>query len=110
MIQYPSDMPRSDRSSEIDAAIGNTVPALLHLGNTTEPDLVRRQLVRFQLSSADFKLLDTLRKQHDLSWSKLVTRILWMICRTIRTGRDPHTGFPVNWTSAVDSVPDELKR
>jgi len=80
----------------IDATVGQITGDLLHLANTHEPELVRRQQLNVKLSTADFKLLDTLRRHYGHSWASMVSRILWMIARTLRTGRDPYTGEPLN--------------
>ena len=84
--------------SPIDATIGAVAGDLLHLANTQEPELVRRQQLNVKLSPADFKLLDTLRRHSGQSWASMVSRILWMIARTLRTGRDPYTGAPLDWS------------
>jgi hypothetical protein len=80
----------------IDATIGTITGDLLSLANTQPPALTRRQQLNVKLSTADWKLLDTLRQHYGQSWASMVSRILWMIARTLRTGRDPYTGEKLN--------------
>ena len=92
-------MPTRRDPKPIDATIGTVTGDLLHLANTHEPELVRRQQLNVKLSTADFKLLDTMRRHYGQSWASMVSRILWMIARTLRTGRDPYTGQTLDWTA-----------
>jgi len=91
-------MPTRRDPKPIDATVGEVTGSLVALANTKEPELTRRQQLNVKLSTADFQLLNTLRKHYGHSWASMVSRILWMIARTLRTGRDPYTGKPLDWT------------
>ena len=88
--------------SLIEAAVGPCAPSLVHAvsrpvsGNRR----TRTVCIRVSCTPEDLTFLRTIAKNAHTSLGPLTARILTLLCRTIRTGRDPLTGEPIDWRLA----------
>jgi hypothetical protein len=93
----------------IDALVSQVAPCLVHGSHSQEPKLTIKRSVQITMAPADFELFESIKKAYKMSRPELINRILWLLCRAIRTGRDPWTGEVINWDSGVTRIPRFLR-
>ena len=88
--------------SLIEAAIGPAAPSLVHAVARPVAGKRRSRTVCIRVSCApeDINFLRAVAKTAKTTLGPLTARILTLLCRTIRTGRDPLTGEPIDWRVA----------
>jgi hypothetical protein len=87
----------------LTAAIGVMAPDVVHAVASPLALKPHRKRVRVQLAltTEDHKFLSELAAAHGISLGSLISRQSSLTCRTIRTGRDPLTGEPIEWRAAT---------
>lgn len=91
--------------------VGVAAPEILHVLNPVK-SIDRRGKVSIVLrgTKEDMVLLKVLAKGHRLSRAEIVSRLFAVFCRTLRTHRNPATGEPILWESALyGPIPTELQ-
>tara|TARA_R100000664_G_C2760178_1_gene151107 strand:- start:12678 stop:13130 length:453 start_codon:yes stop_codon:yes gene_type:complete len=72
----------------------------------------RRKIVntKIRLTKEDHAFVTELRKSCGISLSVFVSRMITLLCRTVRTGRDPVTGEAIDWRAAYRLDIDVAKK
>jgi len=97
------------RPDLIDALVGQVAPCIVDAANTEEPKLTVKKRLNITMAPADYKLFEIIRKSYKMKPEEMVNRVLWLLCRAIRTGRDPWTGEVINWNSGIARIPKHLR-
>lgn len=93
---------KGELSSIIESAIGPMAPNLVHA--VAAPAVVKPRgktiTLRVRLTKEDHVFLRTIARSRHTQLGNIVARVMTLLCRTIRTGRDPLTGEPIDWRAA----------
>ena len=102
MDKDAKDRRASDKLTILDACIGPAAPSLVHAALTPVVTKPRRRIVntRIRMTKEDHAFVTALRKAGGMTLGDMMSRILTLLCRTVRTGRDPITGEAIDWRAA----------